>query len=155
MVPQSERRVDPVGSDPHGIEYNRALQLQPNNAPARTDFGVLLARHHRYAEAVVQFDQSLRIDSRSKTARLDRLASLERAGDFDRAADELHAMIPIETDATRLPVFWSDLGIVETFRHHPQKAVDAFNESLRLKPDQPETQRRLNALIQSMRVAGQ
>jgi tetratricopeptide (TPR) repeat protein len=130
-------------------EYTIATQLQPDRAQFHLDLGVILSRQKRFAEAVVQFDEAVRLDPQSKDARIDRLAALERAGDLDRAADELHAML--STDPTFK--LWRELGVVETLRHHPQEAADAFTTSLRLNPNQPEVQNRLENLKQAMQPA--
>ena len=118
-------------------EYTAAVRLQPENAVMRQEFGKLLYKHDRFAEAVVQFDHVLQLMPDSAQARRDRLAALERAGDYDRAAGELHALLATHPDAT----LYSDLGLVELARHHEAQAIAAFTECLKLNPDQPQALR--------------
>ena len=127
-------------------EYARSIELQPNDADYRLAFGGLLSNLHRYTEAVVQFDEAVRIDPQSEIARLDRVGALERAGNYDRAAVELRSLLTTKPNA----VLYRDLGIVETLRNRPSDAVAAFDNSLRLNPNQPETRSRRDEVMKKI-----
>jgi tetratricopeptide (TPR) repeat protein len=54
---------------PEAIEaYEKALELQPDNAPVRTDLGIMYRRAKRPEEAVRQFDRAIAIDPKLENA---------------------------------------------------------------------------------------
>ena len=68
---------------PEAIEaYEKALALQPDNAPVRTDLGIMYRRAKRPEEAIREFDRAIASDPKLENARFNKgivlLHDLER-----------------------------------------------------------------------------
>ena len=50
------------------VEFDRIVQKEPGNVPARTMLGIVLRRQGKTPEAIAQYEQALRIDSRAPVA---------------------------------------------------------------------------------------
>ena len=58
---------------PEAIEaYEKALALQPDNAPVRTDLGIMYRRAKRPEEAIREFDRAIVIDPKLENARFNK-----------------------------------------------------------------------------------
>lgn len=58
---------------PEAIEaYEKALALQPDNAPVRTDLGIMYRRANRPEEAIREFDRAIVIDPKLENARFNK-----------------------------------------------------------------------------------
>lgn len=58
---------------PEAIEaYEKALALQPENAPVRTDLGIMYRRANRPEEAIREFERAIIIDPKLENARFNK-----------------------------------------------------------------------------------
>jgi protein O-GlcNAc transferase len=74
-------------SDPRAEElYRRSIAADPDFAPARINFGDMLARRHRWTEAADQFREAVRLAPDSPEARNNLGFVLERLGLREEAA---------------------------------------------------------------------
>ena len=92
-------------------------------------------------DAIAEFDAVLKRDPENLRARVALGETYLRAGDLDRAATQLEAAIRTSRPVTRA---WNSLGEVYARRGEASRAADAWRQSLRLDPAQPEIRRRLD-----------
>jgi tetratricopeptide (TPR) repeat protein len=133
-------------------QYQQTIQLQPNHAPAHVSYGVLLAGRSDYSEAAKQFAEAVRIDPASTLARRDLISALERSGQFDQAAGQIHELLLTLPDDAML---YNDLGVVESARHNDPLAIAAFSHALDLDPKLIQARQRLDALLATTAPASQ
>ena len=79
-------------------ELQQALSLDPNNATARQWFALSLAAQERYGEAVYQIGQARETDPLSKMIASDAANVYRRAGQLDKAREELRRLLNLYPD---------------------------------------------------------
>jgi tetratricopeptide (TPR) repeat protein len=85
---------------PEAIEaYEKALALQPDNAPVRTDLGIMYRRANRPEDAVRAFDRAIASDPKLENARFNKgivlLHDLDDREGAIRAWEELLKINPV------------------------------------------------------------
>ena len=81
--------------------YERALELDPQNADASTDLGVSYYYSNKPTEALAQFEKSLRnqSDSHEDAAQQGHRAGIRQAGPRRRAASEWQKVVDVAPDS--------------------------------------------------------
>jgi tetratricopeptide (TPR) repeat protein len=78
--------------------FEKAFQLDPNDARARVNFGVALLKSGRTAEAIAQFEKARAIDPRNADAYLNLGSTLARAGKLDAAIADFEIALKLAPD---------------------------------------------------------
>ena len=103
--------------------YSRLVQVAPNDAPARYNFGVLLYRRERFGEAAEQFRSLLAINP-DHAQGLYNLATLaQRAGRTGEARD---AWARFTLLRPRVASGWFNLGVLNMDLEDPDEAARCF-----------------------------
>lgn len=86
---------------PEAIEaYETALALEPDNAPVRTDLGIMYRRAERPEDAVREFDRAIAIDPKLENAHFNKgVVLLHDLNDRDRAIQAWEDLLEINPTA--------------------------------------------------------
>jgi tetratricopeptide (TPR) repeat protein len=115
--------------DMAGPEFEKAVELDPDNAEAHAEFGAFLVRADELERARAELDRAIELDPESARARF-ALASLYRGeGETEKAVAELEGILeadPTHSRATReLCVVFEDAGDID-------KALECYRKALSL-----------------------
>jgi len=126
--------------------YRKAVALDPEYTDAHHNLGLALLKRGQVAEGETELRRALSIDRGYVPAYLNLARSLLGRGRHQEAAELLNVgsrEAPADADVRSL-LGEAYLGLGQT-----DKAIDAFEESLRLKPDQAELRQRLRTMGRS------
>jgi tetratricopeptide (TPR) repeat protein len=98
----------------------------------QTGVGVLLARHHLYADAVEHFQAALRVKPDSDDARFDLAAALFRQGSFEQA---LEAAQQVSAAGQNDDAFLTLLGDIYAHLRDANRAGEIFENAIARNPD--------------------
>ncbi len=116
-------------------QYNRALQLNPDNEDVHFNLGIALARQGKLDEAIAQYREALKLmpDYAEVHNNLGNL--LSRQGKLAEAAEEFRAALKIMPEHAAAH---NNLGIVLARQQQNAEALKEFAEAARLMPDYVE-----------------
>lgn len=112
--------------------FKRAIELNPDFAQARFNFGALAVNYSDYATAEAQFKDALRIDAKSADGQIGLGLALRGGGKLAEAQKEYERAL--ELDKAH-PLAHFNLGILfQEFLDKPQEAMAAFQRYLEVAP---------------------
>ena len=123
--------------------YRKAIALDPEYVDAHHNLGLALLKRGKVEEGESELRRALSIDRAYAPAYLNLARSLSGRGEHQEAAEILSAgsrQVPGDADLQSL------LGEVYLRLGRKDEAIDAFEQSLRLKPDQADLRQRLKTL---------
>src|SRR5439155_22420 len=125
----------------------RALALEPADAAAWNDLGVVLVRRRQHRRGIEAIQRSLALDPKHAEAHLNLAVALEQdgqtlgageatvLGSLARAEALLERALALEpADAAA----WNDLGVVLVRRRQHRRGIEAIQRSLALDPKHAE-----------------
>lgn len=116
------------------IDYQEAIQLNPNSSPSRRNLGVAYLAANKYDLAIASLEQASAIDPGSPEAWSYLGLAYYRLGKFDRARRCYKRAIQISPNR---PAAHSNLGHVYLRLGRYTEAEGSFNTALRLNPRLP------------------
>ncbi|HET8759480.1 MAG TPA: tetratricopeptide repeat protein, partial [Nitrospiria bacterium] len=116
-------------------QFQRALQIDPSYHQARRNLALAYQRTFRWADALAEYETLGRLADGSDDDRLLIGALALQAGDLDKAAANLHAVINRHPDS--YPA-WFNLGLAEVRRGRATEAEQAFQQAAALNPNDPD-----------------
>lgn len=117
-------------------EFRRALELNPNYAPAHHWFAFYLYFSARPSEALAQIEQARQLDPLSAVINADEGAFLYAVRRYDDAKARLRQAIELAPDFGQPH---ETLSLVELETEHPAEALREARTGLTLDPDNPRT----------------
>jgi DNA-binding winged helix-turn-helix (wHTH) protein/TolB-like protein len=132
-------------------EFKRALELNPNDAPARELFALYLAAVGRLREAKTEINRALELDSLSFQFNRDLGEILYFARDYEQAIEQLRRTLKMNADDPQAFAARRLLGWIYLDHGLPDQALEEFIEALRL---QRADSTWLSTLRQSYAAAG-
>ena len=116
--------------------YRKALELNPDNAEAHSNLGLILLRQHRRDEALAHFLKAL--EHRPDDARCHRNVGdvLVRQGKRQEAMARYREALRIDPAYTEVRI---NLGLLLLMTHRHDEARAEFAEAVRHEPDSPHT----------------
>lgn len=126
-------RIYASRGDPKGVEMlKEAVALQPDSAALRERLGIAMLLGGQQDEAQAQIDAAARLDPGTRQGKYMLVITAMRERDFKRAltqAQTLQASYPDDVTV------WNLLGGIHLAMNESDKAIDAFEQALRVKPD--------------------
>jgi DNA-binding winged helix-turn-helix (wHTH) protein/TolB-like protein/lipoprotein NlpI len=114
-------------------EFKRALELNPNDAPALEMYALYLATVGRLKEAKIEINRALELDSLSFQINRDRGEILYFAREYEQAIEQLRRTLKMDPDDPQAFAAHRLLGWVYLHRGLPDQALEEFVEALRLQ----------------------
>src|SRR5205823_11690474 len=112
---------------------SRALEIQPDNATLRMNYGYVLLLRERFADADRELRKAITLRSDLATAHLYRGRALIRLGKFEEAEAELNRTIGLGGNAGVMANRY--LGALYSERGDNEKAIAALEKYLKLAPN--------------------
>jgi serine/threonine-protein kinase len=117
-------------------EFNRAIQLNHNYAPAHHWYSMYLALENRKQEAVSEAQKAYQLDPLSPVVGANLAKILEEAGQTDKAIQQAKATLDIEPGSA---VTHAVLGVIYQEQKRYGDAITEFKTALQLGAPEPET----------------
>ena len=114
-------------------EFKRALELNPNDAPAREMYALYLAAVGRLKEAKTEINRALELDSLSFQINRDLGEILYFAREYEQAIEQLRRTLKMDPDYPQAFAARRLLGWIYLHRGLPDQALEEFIEALRLQ----------------------
>ncbi len=124
-------------------QYLQALEMMPSYAEVYNALGVLYIKQGRINEAVAAFDQNLRLDPADVNALVNRASIKAHQGDFVEAITDFHKALEV---GGINPDILFNLGVTYTRNKNTAKAIQVFEEVLRLNPGDRQARTHLEQL---------
>ena len=118
-------------------DYNRALQMDPQNATYCAYAGKALSKLNRHAEAVRLYRQAIQMEPDLWEAHFALGDELAAAGQFSEAGNEYEQVIELRPT---IAIAHLDRGVILARLGQPDEALQEFQETLRLEPDNRQAQ---------------
>jgi Tfp pilus assembly protein PilF len=113
-------------------EFQKALRLRKDFAPAHNGLGTALSKQGKLDEAIAAYKEATRLKPDLAEAHCNLGIALGRGGRLDEAVAAFHEAIRLKPGFADA---YHDLGIALQLLGRLDEAVVAFKEALRLKPD--------------------
>ena len=136
---QAEGRLDVATG-----HYRRAIQLQPDYAPAYSNLGTALRQQGRLDEAVSQYRTALRLVPNYAEAHYNLANALAALGRPDEAVPHYRRALELGPDAADI---YNNLGIALATEGRLDDAMAEFRAALRLDPASVEAHSNLGGLL--------
>ena len=112
-------------------EFQRAIELNPNYAPAHYWYGYLLAARGRTEQGNAEGKRAVELEPLSLIANAVLAAELSNAGQYDQAVGQLGRTIELDPNFLQAHVF---LGYVDDAKAMYQEAIAEFERALAISP---------------------
>jgi len=133
-------------SDKAIVQFQRALEIRPNNAEIHNNLGTSLAQKGQVDEAIVQFQEALEIRPNYADAHQNLGITLFQKGQVDEAIVQFQKALEIRPNNAE---FHNNLGTALGRKGQVDEALAQFQEALRLMPGYGDAQHNL-AQMQAM-----
>ncbi len=120
-----------LGNAEHAL--NQALEIEPNNAILRMNYGYVLLLRERFADADRELLKAITLRNDLATAHLYRGRALIRLSKFDDAEAELNRTVTLGGNAS--VTAYRYLGALYSERGEKEKAIAALEKYLKLAPN--------------------
>ena len=135
---------------PAADAFGAASKLAPDEPVLRINYGILLIRQKKYAEAETELARAVALDAGSAAARLHRGHALIRLGRGAEAEAEL--LLAVKLGGPGLATAHRYLGALYVERGDDERAAAALEEYLRLAPGAPDAAQ-VRAILAGLRPA--
>lgn len=126
-------RIYASRGDPKGIEMlKEAVALQPDSAALRERLGIAMLLGGQQSEAQAEIDAAARLDPDARQGKYMLVITAMRERDFERALTQAQALQASYPDDVTV---WNLLGGIHLAKNDSKKAMEAFEQALRIKPD--------------------
>jgi Flp pilus assembly protein TadD len=116
--------------------FDAAVRLAPDEPVLRVNYGILLIRQKKYAEAERHLARAVALDGKNAAARVQRGHALIRLGRGDEAESELR--LALKLGGAEAALAHRYLGALYVERGDDTRAAAELEEYLRLAPDAPD-----------------
>jgi tetratricopeptide (TPR) repeat protein len=114
------------------VLFRHALEVTENNYIARGGLGTALAKKGQIDEAIIQFQETLRLEPAFADARYNFGNLFLRNGQIDEAISQYREVIRLKPDYA---LAYNNLGYALYRKGRNKEAINQFQEAIRLKPD--------------------
>jgi tetratricopeptide (TPR) repeat protein len=125
--------------------FGHTLEVTENNSIMHNNLGGVLFRDKgRLEEAIIHFNEALRINPQYLNARSNKAKVLLAMGKTDEAVAILNELLSISDKPYEV---YNDLGLAYAQKGEVERAIENYNEALRLKPDYVEAINNLGSAL--------
>jgi protein O-GlcNAc transferase len=117
--------------DDAGHYFQRALQIQPEDADAHNNLGIVLAQQGKFDEALAHYHEALRLKPGFLPALNNLAIALHRQGKLDEACAFYQQVLLMEPDHAHAQNNW---GVALLEQERLDEAAECFHKTLRLQP---------------------
>jgi tetratricopeptide (TPR) repeat protein len=136
---QKARKINDQGVDSYRnqdyvsarVKFEKAVAVDPNNADAHYNLGLIYFGDRNLEKAVVQYKKAIALDPRHANARLNLGIALAQAGSYDQAVAEYEEAIKVRPDFAEA---YNNLAVAQENRGKLEEAKKAYREATRIKP---------------------
>jgi tetratricopeptide (TPR) repeat protein len=111
--------------------YNKAIDIDPQYAPAWINKGAVLFKQGRYYEAIEALDEAIRLEPNHSAAWDNKGSVLLKQGMYDEAIEAYDEAIRLNPDYTSA---WNNKGNALIMQGKYDEAIEALDEAIRLDP---------------------
>jgi tetratricopeptide (TPR) repeat protein len=128
-------------------QYEKALEICPDDAESHSNLGAVLMTKNRFDEAIGHYRQAIQLKPNYAEAHSNFGVALGRLGRFDEAVSQYEAALKIRP---RYVEAISNLGNALARMRRFDEAIARYREALEIEPDRADVQRNL-AVVSAMR----
>ena len=113
------------------VDYNEAIELDPENASAYDDRGIAYKNKGDYDRAIADYNEAIRLEPRSAFAYNNRGNAYADKGDYERAMTDYNEALRLD------PAFsfaYNNRGLTYADKGDFEHAMVDYNEAIRLDP---------------------
>ena len=129
-------------------QYQAAIRLNPDFAPAHNELGTALAQKGQTGEAITQFQEAIRLEPGYTLVHFNLGNAFLEKGQTDEAIREyreaLRRRLLVSLDD---PNLHNNLGLALARKGQTDEAITQYQEALRLEPDDPDIHFNLGAAL--------
>jgi Tfp pilus assembly protein PilF len=129
--------------------WTHALQVTQNNSVAEDQLGVALVKLDRREDGFAHFQNVARLDPRDANCHINIGAYFGDHGRPQEAVSEYEKAISLTNDPDLLATAFENLGVTFTQLGDLPRAIENYEQSLKVKPDQTE----VHAAVQRLELA--
>lgn len=115
--------------------FARAIAATNTNARAHDYYGLALLDQGRYAEAIPQFEEAIRLEGASPQQRYNLATAFEKSGDRQKATALMRETVK-EFPEDHATLLWLGMDALNAGR--PQEAAELLVRAAQARPDRPE-----------------
>uniref|UniRef100_A0A182IZV0 SGTA homodimerisation domain-containing protein n=1 Tax=Anopheles atroparvus TaxID=41427 RepID=A0A182IZV0_ANOAO len=109
--------------------------------------GNRLMKEEKYQEALNTYSKAINIDATNPVFYCNRAAAYSRLGDYSRAADDCRMALRHDPDYSKA---WGRLGLAYSKMNQHQQAITAYQNAIRLEPDNQDYKNNLSVSQQHL-----
>jgi len=115
-------------------EFDKAIELDPNNPKYHNNKGNALYDLHNYQEAIEEFDKAIELDPNNPNYHNNKGNALLKLGRYEEAIEEFDKAIELKPNN---PSYHNNKGIAQDDLHNYQEAIEEYDKAIELKPKDP------------------
>jgi tetratricopeptide (TPR) repeat protein len=112
--------------------FKKALDLAPDSAQERVNYGLALLRTGKGAEGMAELEQAQKQDPTIPHTWFNLGIAYKRASQYDRAITQLEGMLQLVPDE---PITHYNLGVLYKLNNEPERALKHFERAAELAPN--------------------
>jgi Flp pilus assembly protein TadD len=124
--------------------WTRALACTTGNFEAHSNLGSILLEKGKLDDAIIQFQEALRIDPRPSTMHNDLGVALDQKGSLDAAIAEYQKALQLDPDNAKAH---NNIGQAYLRKGNPGQALSHYQRALQLEPEGPSPKNNLAWLL--------
>ena len=110
----------------------KALELAPDSARERVNYGLALLRTGKVAEGMAELAQAQKQDPTIPHTWFNLGIAYKRTSQYDRAIEQLEGMLRLVPDE---PITHYNLGVLYKLNNEPERALKHFEQTVQLDPN--------------------
>ena len=115
--------------------FNKALELNPNDAKAWNNIGVVYHEKKEYEKAIPYFKKAIALDPTDQRFWYNLGLAYHHIGAYEDAITAYNASLNIEDSGAKV---WNNLGVTYRVMGKLEKALACYDRALALAPDDPD-----------------
>jgi tetratricopeptide (TPR) repeat protein len=128
------RFIEKGAIDMAGREFQKAVELDPENAEALSEFGAFHIQKGEYDKALSELSKAIELNPETVEGRYALGVLYRKKGEFDKAISQLEAVREMKPDHART---WRELGRIFEDQGELEKALEHYRKALSIVFEEP------------------